>query len=529
MSCEETHVEQCCLQDQPTPNQSMDRHRDQLNPTEELAVPNTEVDSIELLSPVSQRDGVLSPTNSACGKHNGDLDSSACSLSRSIGLKRKNTTPLLEDCNTARKRPNKEPPNQSDKINIETIQQLDRNVTVDEAKAILHDYKCALRTMRLTDSSCTPTLEYMIKLINDWQPKKDIICMYVRWSKRLRRNFHLDSISTLLCVATQCDYTPHVFLKKIKTLTMCSSTTMYGLNFKFITSNNKGIDGSLLSERFLGLSVTLRLLQRGIVDSVGTFGSVGLKKGRGQQLPSSHNRIDTTISPTDKKKYTVANQPTSKFHTNSGLIGRIWLAIQHRWIAIQLVEMLFQSQLAIAKTEQESLAFSFQMHSSAGPSRFDFLDPLIGICLRFRSTTIIDNHSEILRSVWEKPNSFVAFGNGYLQGTTAKDRIQYIADTFKFLQTLMNTRKKITLHLKTDRDTRWQMIRGYAFHFWLDRVNNQKIKERVHQLCTGLDSTSTRRRLKIPPTPNLQTIAFDCTTKNTCPIHNTAPTIAIAN
>jgi hypothetical protein len=134
------------------------------------------------------------------------------------------------------------------------------------------------------------------------------------------------------------------------------------------------------------------------------------------------------------------------------------------------------------------------MHSSAGPTRYDFLDPLIGVCLRYRSTMIIDNHDKILGAVWEKPSSFVEFGNGFLQGTPEKDRILYIAETFKFLKSLMDSQRKITLHLKTNRENKWQMIRGYAFHFWLERVNNQKIKSRVHQLCLGCDQSSKQQQ-----------------------------------
>jgi len=70
----------------------------------------------------------------------------------------------------------------------------------------------------------------------------------------------------------------------------------------------------------------------------------------------------------NNQEYVVAPMPTSRFHTNGGLLGQIWLAIQHRWISIQIVEMLFPNQLARATTEQESLAFSFQMHSSSGPT-----------------------------------------------------------------------------------------------------------------------------------------------------------------
>jgi hypothetical protein len=411
---------------------------------------------------------------------------------RPIGLKRA----ICTDNSRKKKRSCNQSPQKSDNINAAIVQELDPNISIDEANAILHDYNHAVKMLKSQSTTIdpTPSVEYMIRLINEWKPKREIICMYVRWSKRLRRNFHLDSISTLLCVANQCDYTPHVFLKNIKTLTISCSTTTYGLNFKFDTCKNKTIDGNKLNEKFLGLSITLRLLQGGVVSGAGTFGNVGLRTT--QKGKDSNNDVTMATDPKQNQKYVVAHRPTSRFHTKGGLLGRIWLAIQHRWISIQIVEMLFPAQLALATTEQESLAFSFQMHSSAGPTRYDFLDPLIGICLRFRTTSIIDNHASILSNVWEKPSSFVAFGNAYLQSTTEKDRIQFVTETFNDLKSTMTSWKKITIHQKTEREVRWQMIRGYAFHFWLESVKNQKIKLAINDQCSASRSKLSLSRRK---------------------------------
>jgi len=420
---------------------------------------------------------------------------------RPIGLKRAKSSALDH---TQRKRRRCKGLNRNgESIDTQLIQDLDPNLSSDEVSAVLEDYNHALRILKQQNDSknnSIPTLKYMIDLINDWQPKREIICMYVRWSQRLRRNFHLDSISTLLCVAKQCDYTPYVFLKNIKTLTISCSSTTYGLNFKFDTSNNRAIDGKKLNDKFLGLSITLRLLQRAVVTSPGTLGSIGLKT----TLPQQKNEVYITTTATNKsKKYIVADKPTSRFHTTGGLLGRIWLAIQHRWISLQVVEMLFPSQLALANSEQESLAYSFQMHSSAGPTRYDFLDPIVGVCLRYHSTSIIDNHTKNLQTVWDDPSSFVSFGNRFLQSMSEKDRVQSIVETFHNLQSVMQNQKNMTIHRKTDRQVKWQMIRGYVFHFWLDRTKNQELKASVDRLCTKSSGISHKKRS--PSTPRLGT------------------------
>jgi hypothetical protein len=59
-----------------------------------------------------------------------------------------------------------------------------------------------------------PDLEQILGIVSDWwAPKTDLICLYVRWAKKLRSNFHLDSIATLLTLSKQCDYLAYVLLE----------------------------------------------------------------------------------------------------------------------------------------------------------------------------------------------------------------------------------------------------------------------------------------------------------------------------
>jgi hypothetical protein len=428
------------------------------------------------------------------------------------GIKRHVAAISAHQLNSRIRQSKKSKSNDVSEITTQMIQRMDPTISAIDADLILRDYNYARKLMKQQNESIipsTPSVEYMIGLINEWKPKSEIICMYVRWSKRLRRNFHLDSVSTLLCVSKQCDYKPHVFLKKVKTLTVCQSTTTYGINFKFGTSRNTGTEGTKLNNQFLGLSITLRLLQRGIVSNCGTMGSIGLKTHK-KGKTEFNDDVYLSQDIMQHNQTAVASKPTSRFHTNTGLIGRIWLAIEHRWISIQVVEMLFESQLAYALNEQESLAVSFQIHSASGPTRYDFLDPLIGVCLRFRLTSIINNHKTTLQSVWDNPKMFVSFGNAHLQGVSRDDIEQIIAENFNSLKESMKTRGKMTLHPKTEREVKWQMIRGYAFHFWLDSTKNEALKDAVDRRCRhsqhAPSGTSTKIKshnsLKINNTPN---------------------------
>ena len=96
------------------------------------------------------------------------------------------------------------------------------------------------------------TQEELIKLVRAWEPQRDIICLYVRWARQLRRNFNLDSIATLLCLCRQSGYTPVDFLRKVKTLSVRKKQkAVYGVTFHFIIPNRNNIDRDHLNKEFL--------------------------------------------------------------------------------------------------------------------------------------------------------------------------------------------------------------------------------------------------------------------------------------
>ena len=102
------------------------------------------------------------------------------------------------------------------------------------------------------DTDSTLTQEELIKLIRVWEPQRDILCLYVRWARQLRRNFNLDSIATLLCLSRQCQYTPIDFLRKVKTLTIHrNEKAAYGVSFHFVIAHRKDVDQDRLTKEFL--------------------------------------------------------------------------------------------------------------------------------------------------------------------------------------------------------------------------------------------------------------------------------------
>jgi len=149
-----------------------------------------------------------------------------------------------------------------------------RKICYDGKKAVLNDdekkkiaaFESALKAMNVTDmsepeqtslikkyNSCyrrlnddtEPDLTQILAIVNDWAPKTDLICLYVRWARKLKSNFHLDSIATLLTVAKQCGYSALEFLN-IVTLQVTpprgkkKQVGRYGVSFTLVNIKKQG-------------------------------------------------------------------------------------------------------------------------------------------------------------------------------------------------------------------------------------------------------------------------------------------------
>ena len=137
--------------------------------------------------------------------------------------------------------------------------------TNHHSQEVLKKFHWAIRKVANEHGSTTNdtalTQDELIQLIRTWEPQRDIVCLYVRWSRQLRRNFNLDSIATLLCLSRQCGYTPLDFLRKVKTVSILQNQkAAYGFTFNFEVPLRQQSLHDKLNKEFIGLSVTLALL-----------------------------------------------------------------------------------------------------------------------------------------------------------------------------------------------------------------------------------------------------------------------------
>ena len=279
------------------------------------------------------------------------------------------------------------------------------SITQNGSKDILKKFHWAIKQVVNEDrsdddregSDCL-TQDELIQLVRALEPKRDIMCLYVRWARQLRRNFNLDSIATLLCLSRQCNYTPVDFLRKVKMLSVYKNQqSSYGVAFQFDVHNRQDINKERLHKEFIGLSVTLALLQEQVTNAPSVLGKTGMR----QSGPRMAIPIHIALDKSDKKTNThasVVTHPTVEFHTQSSLLNRIWSSIKHRWMSLYLTEHLFREP-NVSWLYQDALVYSFQMMSSCGPGRYEFLSPLAGYCLQFRTQESIEAKRSRLRSI----------------------------------------------------------------------------------------------------------------------------------
>ena len=349
------------------------------------------------------------------------------------------------------------------------------------AQELLKKIKLAAR--RVNSENDTPlTEDELINLIRVWEPQRDIICLYVRWARQLRRNFNLDSIATLLCLSRQCGYTPVDFLCKVKTLSIYKNDkSCFGVSFHFDIPNRKDLNRERLNKEFHGLSVTLALLQEQVNHSSSILGKTGRRQS--PSMPRMANTVHIPLDNKDKDKkdsLDVISPPTIEFHTQSSLMNRIWLSLNHRWLALYTTEHLFR-EVNETWSHHEALVYSFQMMASSGPCRFEFLSPLVGYCLRFSTYESIASQRTRLIEIWSDPSSFLPYGKTCLSQFSTDAQTRIICDCFHALHSEIPTvcKKQISYNRDACWTRRWTMLRAYVFHFWLDSTANGNIKLNV--------------------------------------------------
>ena len=389
-------------------------------------------------------------------------------------------------------------------------------LTDKHSQDVLKKFEWAIKQVTSEHSANNETAltqDELVQLIKTWEPQRDIICLYVRWARQLRRNFNLDSIATLLCLSRQCGYTPVDFLRNVKTLSVHKNQkSTYGVSFHFDIPNRKDVHRERLNKEFLGLSVTLSLLEEQVTESPSILGKTGMR----QSLPRKAYPMDIPIAGDKMSRHaSVVTHPNVEFHTQSSLLNRIWISINHRWLALFLTEHLFREVKSPCWSYQDALVYSFQMTAPCGPGRYEFLSPLVGYCLRFRTPESIECKRSRLKEIWNDPSSFLSYGNTCLAQFSADAQARIIIACFEDLRSeILSTSNKISYNRDCSLNRRWTILRAYILHFWLDSTANSSIKTTV---TNAAPPTTRKKKRKADNLYNTDILAHDSSLLTTLP------------
>ncbi|MFM7359706.1 MAG: hypothetical protein ACKO1Z_01680, partial [Actinomycetota bacterium] len=384
-------------------------------------------------------------------------------------------------------------------VETQLLTDMAANISDNDKRSIRKQCEVLLKKICTNEETVLP-MEEVVKIVKQWQPQREILCLYVRIARKLPVNFHLDSISTLLCISKQCGFTPVSFLKKTKTLVINpASSGKFGSTYAFNTISTKGADEETLHRKLVGLSMTLSLLEHSVANSSGVISRNGMRCSTTREpIKKSINLAGDTSSP--PKNFSIETMPSHEFHKRASLIHRLWLSINHRWMSFHVVYHLFaatRDDSPLGPIDDNSiLVYSFMMHSGFGKSRYDFLDPLVGVCFRFTTRADIQANHSRLKELWLNPSNFVRFGNNCLQRDGFERKVSLLVDTFKELRSLPRTLPYYGR--TTDEGRKWLMLRGYIFSYWLKRDSCSHIRSEVED---RMKATLRNPRVQVAPSP----------------------------
>ena len=190
----------------------------------------------------------------------------------------------------------------------------------------------------------------------------------------------------------------------------------------------------------------------------------------------------------DNEKTVVNGTASTEFHQPTSLRRRVWSNINHRWLAFRVIQYLSKETSAEPMEDQAALQYSFQMNAEAGRGRYDWLDSIVGVCLRFSSFKSITSNKTELAKVWLDARSFYSLGTTELRNISDKAMYNEIAATFRELQLFS---RPITYERRCKEQ--WLLLRGYAFNLWLDATKNKRLKMDLTETF-GTSTTKKKKR-----------------------------------
>eukprot|EP00980_Cylindrotheca_fusiformis_P024473 scaffold11937_cov71-Cylindrotheca_fusiformis.AAC.4 len=338
-------------------------------------------------------------------------------------------------------------------------------------------------------------LEDVFKIIKQWLPTIDMICLFVRWAKKTKYHFGTSSISTVRVLAKQMgSKTASAFLDTCRTIKVtprkktASGKFIYGVRLVFeYQKNERNSDQFSLERNTKVLSATIAFLENAIADeSVGAMGKIGMRSGKGQ--------TKRTRAEKDAEVAKFAGVDLLEFHKPNSFDRKLMEDVDHRFLAREFVRMLFgvvppangkPVPPPISMCEKTMMGYSIRMNGEC-QGRFECVKSLAGIALKYPRTDSIQNHRVELLSLYKTdPNELFHLGLKFADiGLTASELEKEICNAFQYLLRFDRMFSYHGLKNQEDYERKWQVLRAMAFKLWLERGSNINLRKRIADIMS---------------------------------------------
>eukprot|EP00980_Cylindrotheca_fusiformis_P006719 scaffold1399_cov109-Cylindrotheca_fusiformis.AAC.3 len=304
------------------------------------------------------------------------------------------------------------------------------------------------------------------QIVSQWEPKFPTIALYVRWAKQSCRDYNMDCISLLNTLADQAGTTPLRFLHAIRYYRWetkskrCNKPCAFGFSLQFAQKNTrndgkkatddnatKGKGGTVSVdkiEKFLiGIKISCCLLNSKMESGrVTTMASTGYRKKKKEDSDVIDFEV---VAGSRKESYT--GVPRFQTHMLQSFVARVWLEVEFRFLAYEIVKYIFQNMLIQKKAfndkeldyDDELYGMSIRILNNCKERRMG-IQVLCNMCIAFGNIRQVYQFCRELKMFWDDRDSdrmpgrfrdFAASKAGYTDPSSTMKKIQQVFDLFR--------------------------------------------------------------------------------------------------
>jgi hypothetical protein len=337
------------------------------------------------------------------------------------------------------------------------------------------------------------------QIVELWKPQFPTVALFVRWASRAKRDFNRDSISLVHTIAEQSGLSAMVFLEQVKSYRFTRGLVgPYGFKFSFASAKSRGkvtekTYNKKIDSVVHGLKLTIQYLELEFANNGCAMGKAGMKS-RAQKMEVK--KVGGT-SVTIKRKFSdvvqfdlggnikYAGEALVKTHLSHTFESRLWLEVEHRFLAFHVVKFLIVNAQPNYFQDEEFLEFSYRLLAPCR-SRYDFLVVISNLCLIFPDKKAVEVRKQAIAEFWEcrhDDNTAQNF-HGYsheipFTETQKTDAIHLLFEQFR-LRKSMN----FSPHVKRKNSAQvdalwWDCIRANCFRHYLEMGKCTSMKAKL--------------------------------------------------